>query len=139
MEKTAIDLKALLRGAGCKVTSGRLTLLELLQSESKPLTVLEIQKKLRGAADTVTLYRALEAFTLKSLVRRVDLGHSHAHYEFAAGSHHHHLVCTNCARVEDVAVCLGPSVEKKVLAQSAHFKNINQHALEFFGLCRACA
>ncbi len=139
MEKIHLDLKALLHSSGFKVTPKRLKLLELLQIESKPLTVLEIQKKLRNVPDTVTLYRALEAFVSKGIIRRVDLGHSHAHYEFATGSHHHHLVCTNCARVEDVAVCLGPSVEKKVLAQSAHFKNINQHALEFFGLCRACA
>ncbi len=138
--KTAeLDFKALLKAAGFKATPGRLQLLEVLNKESEPLTVLEIQKRLRGKLNEVTLYRALEAFAKAGLVRRVDLNHDHAHYELAAGrKHHDHVVCTNCGTVEDIEGCALAPLEKKALVQS-NFLSIYSHNLEFFGLCRTCS
>jgi len=128
----------MLKEKGFRATPGRLQILLVLSNEKKPVTVTRLFELIGKELDPVTLYRALEAFEEKGIVKRIDLGHSHAHYEFAAGGHHHHLVCTNCSRVEDVEVCLDEKVEKQVLARSAHFKKINEHALEFFGLCRTC-
>ena len=47
---------------------------------------------------------ALEALANKNIIRRVDLGHSHTHYEMEK-KHHHHVVCTDCGDVEDVVAC----------------------------------
>lgn len=132
------DLKAILKKSGFKATPGRLALLELLWSESKPLSVEAIQVRLGGEINEVTLYRALEAFAHKRIIRRVDLGHSHAHYEMEK-SHHHHLVCTTCGTVEDVEACAVPKVEAQVLKASSRFKNIYSHNLEFFGSCVRCS
>lgn len=127
------DFKALLQEAGYKATLGRLALLELLWGEEKPLAVHSIEKKLKGKMNEVTLYRALEALAEKGVIRRVDLGHGHAHYELEK-KHHHHLVCTDCGVVEDVNVCPLPLVEN-----SKKFKSIYSHNLEFFGVCRSCS
>lgn len=133
------DFKALLKGAGFKATPGRLLLLETLQKEFEPLTVFEIQKRLRNKLNEVTLYRALEAFAATGLVRRVDLNHDHAHYELAVGrAHHDHVVCTSCGTVEDVEGCALVPLEKKALVQS-NFLSIYSHNLEFFGLCQNCS
>lgn len=130
----------LLRDAGFRATPGKIALLELLENEDKPLTVAEIQKKLKRKQDTVTLYRSLEALTEKGVLTRSELGHGHAHYELSVGKkHHHHLVCTSCERVEDFS---DPSLETALMkaAKSAKsFKSINNHSLELFGLCARCS
>jgi len=130
----------MLRKAGFRATPGKVALLELLQDEVKPLTVVEIQKKLRQKQDTVTLYRSLEALTEKNLLARSELGHGHAHYELSVGKkHHHHLVCTSCERVEDFS---DPSLETALIKAAKNakaFKSINSHSLELFGLCARCS
>ena len=136
MEKP--DFKGALKEAGFKATPGRLQLLEALWKESKPLTVIEIQKRLHHHLNEVTLYRALEAFAQAGIVRRADFGHDHAHYELAIGKvHHDHAVCTKCGVVEDIEGCALVPLEKKALRQS-NFRNIYSHNLEFFGLCKKC-
>ncbi len=137
--KAQSNFKELLKAAGSKATPKRLELLEVLARQGAPLSVLKIQKLVRGKLNEVTLYRALEAFAAAGLVRRVDLGHDHAHYELAVGREHHdHVVCTSCGTVEDVEGCALVPLEKKALEQS-HFLSIYSHNLEFFGLCRTCS
>jgi Fur family transcriptional regulator, ferric uptake regulator len=137
--KAQSNFKEALKEAGFKTTPGRLQLLELLQQIDEPLTVLAIQKRLHSKINEVTLYRALEAFAAAGLVRRVDLGHDHAHYELSLGrAHHDHVVCTNCGTIEDVEGCTLAPLQKKALTQSK-FKSIYSHNLEFFGLCRTCS
>jgi Fe2+ or Zn2+ uptake regulation protein len=97
-----------------------------------------LAKKLKKSLDEATVYRALEALASSGIIRRVDLGHSHAHYEFEK-SHHHHIVCTDCGVVEDIEVI---SVEKeleKMTGSSKQFKSIYSHNLEFFGSCKSCS
>ena len=131
-----VDTKALLRQAGFKATPGRVALLELLVQESVPQTVAQLQQKLARPLNEVTLYRALEALQKAGVVSRIDLGHGHAHFELVAGkAHHHHAVCVECGKVEDIMGCAAlavPPVSKK-------FKTIYSHNVEFFGSCISCA
>jgi Fur family transcriptional regulator, ferric uptake regulator len=130
------DVKKLLHSAGLKATSSRAAILEFLVRSGKPLSVKTIAEKLGVRIDQVTLYRTLEAFSVRKLARRVDFGHMHAHYEFN-GHHHHHLVCVVCGMTEDVACDLG-ALSGSVLRKSAHFKQVQDHSLEFFGVCKKC-
>jgi len=131
-------LASLLRIAGFRATSGRIELLEALAALGKPVTVAQIEKKLKGRLNAVTLYRALEALAAKNVIRRVDLQHDHAHYEFTPDSHHHHAVCKKCGLVEDIEVPHSPAPEKEALKASKKFFAINAYSLEFFGLCKNC-
>lgn len=128
------DFKALLKNAGFKATAGRAELLDVLWRQTEPKTVLEIGAKLSKKLNEVTLYRALEAFADKGFIRRVDLGHMHAHYEMEK-SHHHHVVCNECGTIEDVAVCPMPQLERSL---GKKFRHIYSHNVEFFGLCETC-
>ena len=130
----------LLREAGLKATPGRVALLQFLQSEKKPLTVKEIARGVEAKLDQVTVYRALEALAEKGVLRKVDMRHPHAHYEMVIGrAHHHHLICTKCERVEDVAHCETGDLEYRVLRSAKEFVSIESHALEFYGLCKKCS
>lgn len=138
--KNTIDNASLLRSTGLRATEGRLALLTLLAKESKPLAVHQIEKKMKGALNQVTLYRALEALEKASIVVRVNLEHDHAHFELAVGRpHHHHAVCRDCGLVEDIEVPHAPLPQKDAAKQAKAFAVIDRYSLEFFGLCRKCA
>ena len=131
----------MLRKQGLKVTPQRLQLISLLAQLKKPMSAHEIKAKWAvGTIDTVTLYRALDALVDTSIVRRVHLQHGHADYELIVrGEHHHHLVCTHCGTLEDVAGCPAGNMEKSALKNSSKFASLREHSLEFFGTCRTCA
>lgn len=128
----------MLRDAGFRATYGRVALLAALERARKPLRVEMAAKAVRGKLDLANAYRALEALRKAGLVRRVDLGHTHAHYELAEGKHHHHLVCDSCGKVADVEI-QEREMERTALLATRDFKSVRAHSLEFFGLCNACA
>src|SRR3989344_3323191 len=96
----------LLKEKGYSLTRPRREILNALSTS--PLSVQEIEKKLRGKEskiDLVTIYRNLEIFIKLELVRKIQFEEKKARYELIAESgHHHHVVCQNCGAVEDVAI-----------------------------------
>lgn len=135
----ANDYSALLRARGFRATRGKMLILKSLETSHHPVSVGELLGKLKNKIDTVTVYRALEDMTDAGLVRKVDLQHPHAHYEFVdSARHHHHLVCKMCGKVEDVESCDPKHLEGRVLKKSKMFASIETHAMEFFGLCDEC-
>ncbi len=128
------NFEEILREAGSKVTPGRLELLKILWLEPKPVTAAYLGKKLKSL-NPVTLYRALEYLISSKIVREIDFRHGHTHYELNIfRNHHHHLVCTGCGIVEDVPCGVNLKIKKPSI-----FKVIDDHAMEFFGICRRCA
>jgi Fe2+ or Zn2+ uptake regulation protein len=128
----------LLRGAGLKVTPARLELLNVLSKNEQPLTVTEIASKLPDI-NQITIYRALVAMVESELVRKVDVQHAYTHYELVATKkHHHHAICSQCGRIEDVDACLPESLEKDVLKHLKEFSSLTGHSLEFIGRCKQC-
>ena len=132
--------KKRLKESGSKATLGRVALLQAIFEAQKPQSPAQLAKQLGRSLNTATVYRALEALTKQGLLRRIDLGHAHAHYELSeTGRHHHHLICKDCGVIEDVEICQPKQIEKDVLRQSKKFSAIASHSLEFFGQCKQCA
>lgn len=130
----------LLKEASLKLTSGRIDLLSILMKEALPKTVEELHTLLKGSLNEVTLYRTLETFETAGLVRKVEVGHGHAHYEIIPGrAHHHHAICTSCGHIEDVDVKHGTRLEKEAHKTAKGFASITHYSLEFFGICKACS
>lgn len=121
-----------------RATPERERMLAALLEARSPISSKDLHARVASAMDRVTVYRNLETFVKAGIARRVDVGHRHAHYE-AAGDEHHHLICTGCGTIEDVAYCPDPRETDKVLSGSKRFASIDRHALEFYGLCVACA
>ena len=70
------------------------------------------------------------------MLRRIDIGGDHAHYEFVGTDHHEHLVCTRCGRVVEIHE---PDLEARVAALlSAHGFSTDRHAMQVFGECGEC-
>ncbi len=106
---------------------------------AKPVTVpdiLSLLKRVGLRPNKTTIYRQLEKMAAKGGLEQVRIENRGAGYELKRG-HHHHLVCNNCEKIEDVVLKDEPSLEEKIINQSKGFKVMN-HTLEFYGLCRSC-
>lgn len=133
-------LKNQLRETGLRATPSRLAVLQLLQQSAKPMDVSTIIESFPTShqPDQATIYRILESFTAAGLVKKVMFDTSSTWYEIASLAEHHHAICTNCRRIEDIPGCPAAAMENTVLKHSG-FASIDNHSVEFFGLCKACA
>ncbi len=129
-----------IRGVGFRATKPRLLLLSFLEKAKSPLSILEIAAKLKGnGIDQVTVYRMVDAFKRAGLVREVNVLQGRSQYELNdVENDHHHIVCTNCHKVEDFIGCDSQRVEKKALNQSRSFSTITGHSFDLYGLCNTC-
>jgi Fur family ferric uptake transcriptional regulator len=102
----------LLRKSGLRRTPVRVGVIEVLSRSKRPMSVPQILGKLRGAVDTVTVYRTLNTFARKRLVHRVRGEDRSWLYAVSRGGDdvdlrpehlHPHFVCDECGKVE----CLG--------------------------------
>jgi|SRR6185503_3012266 len=140
MKITATEnIEKALKERGYRCTSSRIALLKMLLKEARPLSIQEILELWsKQKPNQVTLYRALESLASTGMINRVDLNSGVARYEYTPNTHHHHLVCTNCKVLEDIATCSVSSLKNTILKNSK-FTSIYSHTLEFFGLCNRCA
>jgi Fe2+ or Zn2+ uptake regulation protein len=95
---------------------------------------LQLEDRRLGRA---TVFRAVDTLLDQGLVDRVEFADGARRYRVCGGSaHHHHLTCTQCHRVVEVAVCLPPETLSAV-ASAADFA-LEGHSIELFGRCPAC-
>lgn len=139
MQKNTQNLAEIIRSAGFRATKPRLALLSFLEKEGTLLSIQEIVSGLKNKVDQVTVYRMIEAFKGAGIVREVNLQGDRPKYELADAQDHHHIVCTNCRRVEDFDGCDAENLEKRALRQSRSFAKITGHSFDLYGLCNTCA
>ena len=137
------------RGCGYRLTVPRQTILNVLSKTSKHLSAEDVYIAVHRIYPNVgltTVYRTLELLVQMGLVFKFDFGDGRARYELSEGSkgirHHHHLVCTSCARVIDYTDFIDDEVEllqrtEKGLSKKYNFK-ITNHLIQFHGLCDKC-
>lgn len=126
-----------LRSRKLRATPHRIALWEALSKKHAPATAEDMHREVD--ADLVTIYRNLQSLVAAGLVREVRFKDTTVRYEIVHGGHHHHIVCTGCGVVDELPECTITSLEKPVLQASEKFVSIDEHSLEFFGTCRACA
>ncbi len=135
-----MEFEIQLEQADLKITPPRLAILKVLSRLKNPATINEIFARLKKTKiDLATLYRTLEAFEKAGLVEQIDFRQGCAYYELKNPDHdHHHLVCLNCKKIEELEGCGFSELSSKILKQAPNFANITHHSFEFFGTCRAC-
>jgi Fe2+ or Zn2+ uptake regulation protein len=118
-------------------TAPRKAILQVLMNAQKPYSIDEIEKKVKGNANYVTLYRVLKLFSDKGIVYQTDFREGKAFYEFQGEHHHHHITCIVCGCREHIPQC-DESHIRNISQKSKQFKTISNHTLEFFGICTSC-
>lgn len=130
--------KEILLEKGIKNTETRLSVLEVFSRSKKPISALYICKKLLGKINEATVYRMLSLFEEKGILRRVNLRKESIYFELN-NDHHHHIVCIKCGSIEDFKESIEiENLLEKIIKKSIKFKNIKEHSLELFGVCKMC-
>ena len=141
MQTQSILIK--LQRAGDRITPARSAIVEILAQSIAPLSAESIRAALakrKLPVNKTTVYREIEFLLSRGFVRSVHLDDCAKYYELVTDTHHHHVVCTNCAKFVDVETGeIEEYLEKleKKLAKKINFKSV-RHSLEFFGECLSC-
>jgi Fur family ferric uptake transcriptional regulator len=126
-----------LKASGLKATLPRLKILDIFQnSPVRHLSAEDIYKILLTENMDVglaTVYRVLTQFEQAGLLHRNHFETGKAVFELNEGSHHDHLVCVDCGRVEEF---FDEEIEKRqqLVARERGFE-ISDHALALYGHC----
>lgn len=126
-----------LKNIGLKATLPRLKILEIFQrSAVRHLTAEDVYRSLLTEELDIglaTVYRVLTQFEQAGLLSRSNFESGKAVFELNEGSHHDHLVCIDCGRVEEF---FEPEIEKRQhkIAEERGFK-LQEHALALYGTC----
>jgi Fur family ferric uptake transcriptional regulator len=126
-----------LRDQGLKVTVPRLKVLDLFQhSPDRHLTAEDVYRRLLDEHSDIglaTVYRVLTQFEQAGLLMRHHFEGGKAVYELNQGTHHDHLVCQQCGRVEEF---YDAEIEKRQskVAKERGFA-IREHQLHIYADC----
>lgn len=110
-----------------------MNVLTVLEKQKYPVDVSSLVKKLD--VNKTTVYRQLEKYIAEGKIIEVELGDGKKRYELKSLDHHHHLICNNCGKLEDIE--FDESQIMKQVGSKTKFK-IEKHSLEFFGICAEC-
>ena len=86
------------------ITNPRILVLESLLEINNPITIDELQSKLRGSVAKSTLYRVLNDLKKINILNEFTSPDNSTVVELILEdhSHHHHLFCSDCGEVIDV-------------------------------------
>jgi Fur family transcriptional regulator, ferric uptake regulator len=126
-----------LKNMGLKATLPRLKILELFEkSAQRHLTAEDVYRMLIADHMDIglaTVYRVLTQFEQAGLLERHFFESGKAIFEINRGSHHDHLVCIECGRVEEF---YDAEIERRqnLIASERGF-TIQDHALHLYAQC----
>ena len=130
-----------IKQTGLKVTAPRVNVLSVFEtSKSRHLSAEDVYKLLLKKSTDIglaTVYRVLTHFEKVGILVRSNFESGKSVYEMNRGTHHDHLVCTDCGRVEEF---LDPEIEirQKIIAESKGF-SLTDHSLALYGVCGNCS
>ena len=125
--------------AGYRLTEPRRAVAGLIARREGHFTAADLvddARQRRLNVGRATIFRALELFTELNAVERVDLPNGDHAYVGCEPVHHHHVICSQCARTTEVEACGMPAVAREI-GKETGFK-IQSHRLELFGICPDC-
>ncbi|AOV08109.1 Fur family transcriptional regulator [Sporosarcina ureilytica] len=142
--KSRIDrIKKQLHAASYKLTPQReATVLVLLEHEADHLSaedVFLLVKEKSPEIGLATVYRTLELLTDLKIVDKINFGDGVSRFDLrkeGANHFHHHLICIECGKVEEIQEDLLGDVEK--IVESRWEFTIKDHWLTFHGICKTC-
>jgi Fur family ferric uptake transcriptional regulator len=126
-----------LKSTGLKATLPRLKILDVFQKgEQRHMTAEDVFRVLleeRSDIGLATVYRVLTQFEQAGILSRSHFESGKAVYELNEGTHHDHLVCLDCGRVEEF---YDAQIEERqhAVAKTKGFA-IAEHALSLYAHC----
>lgn len=130
-----------LKSLNLKATPKRLAILALLGEEMTYVSPDELWQRLKGEFGRIglpTVYRNLEELAAAGVISKVIHPNRQLYYHFCPNrSHHHHFVCLNCRKVEDLDICGLEGMEREIGERIGG--KVLSHLVQVNGLCRDCS
>ena len=140
LDRLRTDLESFMNKRGLRSTEQRRLIIDTLFDASEHITIDGLLSEVRAIDPKVgyaTVYRTLKMLTESGVVQEHKFGDGHTRYELAdANSHHDHLICLECGRVDEF---VDDVIEKrqKAVAESNGYA-LAQHQLALYGYCADC-
>jgi len=129
---------SLLKNIGLKITPARTAVLSILTNQKKPVSVAILVESLaKKSINFSTVYRTLETLEQAGIIRKVLVSQKQSFYELVDIHDHHHLICTECEKVEEIEL-QKQDFKKVVLKKSKQFSQLSTKTIELFGVCNSC-
>lgn len=123
---------------GLKVTPQRIAIYrELAKTDQHPSTEM-IYKRIKGYYPNIsltTVYRTLETFEKLGLISVVNVLYNAARYD-ANLNPHHHIVCVNCKKIEDV---YDETLDDTKINTDIEEYTVTGFSVLFNGVCKQCS
>ncbi|MBM7583085.1 Fe2+ or Zn2+ uptake regulation protein [Caldicoprobacter guelmensis] len=130
------ELMERLKQKGYKLTKQRQAILDAFMRIGEPLVtaqhIFEKVIEVNPGINFSTVYRNLDILVQEGMVRKIMFDQGAAYYELMDGSHHHHLICKRCGKIQCVDYCPLDDMPIK-----EGFVPID-HSFEVFGFCKEC-
>lgn len=136
--RTVEELTQRFREEGLRVTPQRQAIFRLLERNNEHPTVEALYEAARGQMPTIslkTVYQTVHDLEALGELTLLDVGTGSVRVDPNVEAQHHHLVCTGCGRVRDVALTEAPRLPAR------YRRGFRADAVEviFRGVCDACA
>jgi Fur family ferric uptake transcriptional regulator len=130
-----------LRNAGLKVTIPRIKILQILekQVDERHLTAEQVYKILLSEDEEIglaTVYRVLTQFEAAGLVTRHHFDGSNSVFELDKGTHHDHILCMQCGKVDEFTDEIIEARQKAIADKLGY--ELTDHGLNLYGYCAQC-
>jgi len=125
----------LIVGSGNSVTNSRRRIIAEIVRKNGLFTSEEITKDLPNIG-RATVYRTIKLLYELGRICRINIVDDHSYYALSLSDHHHHTVCTECNKIEEINIS---ALEKSI---RKHEKDISgelvSHNLELYIICQDC-
>ncbi|MFD1440338.1 Fur family transcriptional regulator [Lacticaseibacillus hegangensis] len=128
-----------MKQSGMRVTKQRRALVAYLDKSGRFVPVTQLDRYMRSQYPGLshdTIYRNVKAFEQLGILES-DVENEQAIVKLQCDfqhPHHHHFICTNCHRVQEVKMCPLEYFEDQLPGAK-----IASHNFELYGLCAECA
>ena len=132
--------KQILSEHSVSITNPRILVLEELLEIKSPITVDDLQKKLKNKVAKSTLYRVLNDLKAINILKEFTSPDNTVVVELVleGDQHHHHLFCSDCGEIIDVELSTNfeSLLDKEIKKIEKKFNFIiEDHRVEMFGQC----
>ena len=132
--------KQILSEHSVSITNPRILVLEALLEIKSPITIDDLQKKLKNKVAKSTLYRVLNDLKTINVLNEFTSPDNTVVVELVleGDQHHHHLFCSDCGEIIDVELSMNfeSLLNKEIKRIEKKFNFIiEDHRVEMFGQC----
>lgn len=122
------------------ITRQRKVIVEEVDRINHHPTVDEIYGKVRQKLPKIslgTVYRNLEQLADMKVLKKLEFKDQSRRFEMKRDDHYH-LICTKCARIDDVRFEVVTDTIVRELAKETMGYEVHEHRVDIYGLCPGC-